>query len=115
MGNQPQPTCSESAGTVTCTPVSYFFDTEAGTAVPFVATIEVIPTQCGTFTNTASADLDGTTASETFTVEGCVPTTPTTKEQCKKGGYEEFGFKNQGQCEAFVKRGPKNKGGEASS
>src|SRR5215208_460176 len=23
---------------------------------------------------------------------------PTTKEQCKKGGYKDFGFKNQGQC-----------------
>ncbi len=23
---------------------------------------------------------------------------PTTKEDCKKGGYAEFGFKNQGQC-----------------
>jgi hypothetical protein len=23
---------------------------------------------------------------------------PQTKEECKKGGYEEFGFKNQGQC-----------------
>jgi hypothetical protein len=23
---------------------------------------------------------------------------PTTKEQCKNGGYEKFGFKNQGEC-----------------
>jgi hypothetical protein len=23
---------------------------------------------------------------------------PTTKEDCKKGGYEKFGFKNQGEC-----------------
>jgi hypothetical protein len=44
-----------------------------------------------------------------------VPEGPTSKEQCKKGGYEEFGFKNQGQCVAFVERGPKNQGGEASS
>ena len=28
------------------------------------------------------------------------PTTeqPQTKEECKKGGYEEFGYKNQGLC-----------------
>ena len=26
------------------------------------------------------------------------PTGPQTKEECKKGGWKEFGFKNQGQC-----------------
>jgi len=26
------------------------------------------------------------------------PTEPQTKEDCKKGGFREFGFKNQGQC-----------------
>jgi hypothetical protein len=44
-----------------------------------------------------------------------VPEGPTSKEQCKKGGYEEFGFKNQGRCVAFVERGTKNKEGETSS
>jgi hypothetical protein len=29
---------------------------------------------------------------------------PTTKEECKKGGYKEFGFKNQGRCITFVNR-----------
>ena len=95
FGNQPQPTCSESAGTVTCTPVSYFFDTEAGTEVPFVATIEVIPTQCGTFTNTASLPDFPQSVSETFTVVGCVPTT---KAQCKNGGWRDFGYPDQGTC-----------------
>jgi hypothetical protein len=32
---------------------------------------------------------------------------PTSKDQCKKGGHRQFGFKNQGQCVAFVQRGPK--------
>jgi hypothetical protein len=32
---------------------------------------------------------------------------PTSKEQCKKGGWASFGFRNQGQCVAFVERGPK--------
>jgi hypothetical protein len=27
---------------------------------------------------------------------------PTSKDQCKKGGYEQFGFKNHGRCIAFV-------------
>ena len=35
------------------------------------------------------------------------PPAPTTKEQCKHGGYAAFGFTNQGQCVAFVQRGPK--------
>ena len=97
FGYPPQPTCSESAGTVTCAPVAYYFDTEFGIAVPFVATIEVIPRQCGTFTNTAS--LLGQSVSETCTVEGCVPTT---KAQCKNGGWRDYGNLDQGTCISAV-------------
>lgn len=33
---------------------------------------------------------------------------PATPEQCKKGGWQNYpGFKNQGQCVAFVERGPR--------
>jgi hypothetical protein len=32
---------------------------------------------------------------------------PTSKEQCKDGGWAQFGFKNQGQCVASVQHGPK--------
>jgi len=37
------------------------------------------------------------------------PPLPTSKEQCKHGGWRTFGdtFTNQGQCVAFVQRGPK--------
>jgi hypothetical protein len=37
-------------------------------------------------------------------VGGPPPTTPTSKEQCKRGGWKNFGglFKNQGQCVSFV-------------
>jgi hypothetical protein len=32
---------------------------------------------------------------------------PTSKDQCKNGGWRNFpNFKNQGQCIAFVERGP---------
>jgi uncharacterized repeat protein (TIGR01451 family) len=96
LGNPPQPTCSESEGTVTCAPVAFFFNPQDGTAVPFVATIEVIPRECGTFTNTA--DVAGQLVSETFTVEGCGPTVPMTKEQCKKGGWSNLGWPDQGTC-----------------
>jgi Tol biopolymer transport system component len=33
---------------------------------------------------------------------------PTTRAECKKGGYKEFGFKNQGRCIAFVNRAAHN-------
>ena len=32
------------------------------------------------------------------------PSLPTNKAECKNGGYEEFGFKNQGRCVASVER-----------
>ena len=37
------------------------------------------------------------------------PSVPTTKDQCKDGGWTRYGarFKNQGRCVAFVERGPK--------
>lgn len=35
------------------------------------------------------------------------PPLPTSKEQCKNRGYTSFSFKNQGECVAFVQRGPK--------
>jgi hypothetical protein len=37
------------------------------------------------------------------------PPAPTSKEQCKDGGWRAFGelFTSQGQCVAFVQRGPK--------
>jgi hypothetical protein len=37
------------------------------------------------------------------------PTLPTSKEQCKNGGWRSFpGFKNQGDCVSFVATGGKN-------
>ena len=36
------------------------------------------------------------------------PPLPTSKEQCVDGGHVQYGFKNQGECVAFVQRGPKS-------
>jgi hypothetical protein len=33
---------------------------------------------------------------------GPAPPVPTSIEQCKNGGWRQFGFKGQGQCVAFV-------------
>jgi hypothetical protein len=65
---------------------------------PFTLTIVATPTECGTFKNTASQSGGefNATAEVTFTVVGCPPPT---KEECKNGGWEEFGFPNQGRCE----------------
>ncbi len=52
--------CSDSAGTVTCGPE--FFNT----ATPYVETITLIPTRCGSYTNTAVDTNNAATAS--FTV-----------------------------------------------
>jgi TolB protein len=35
------------------------------------------------------------------------PTRPEGKNECKKGGYEEFGFENQGRCIASVQKAAK--------
>jgi hypothetical protein len=48
-----------------------------------------------------------------FTVYGGdvdVHDVPASKEECKNGGWRNFGsmFKNQGQCAAFVEHGPKS-------
>jgi uncharacterized repeat protein (TIGR01451 family) len=68
---------------------------------PYVATIKVIPKQCGTFMNTAT--FLGLSASENYTVVQCPPPT---KEECKNGGWSdpEFAFPNQGTCVSAVNR-----------
>jgi hypothetical protein len=40
-----------------------------------------------------------------------LPRVPTSKEQCKNGGWRNFGtmFKNQGQCMAFVRQQARQK------
>jgi hypothetical protein len=74
----------------------------------YAATINKAQADVGT----ATVSVGGSTGlppvvKETFTstsVGGPPPTTPTSKEQCKHGGWKNFGglFKNQGQCVSFV-------------
>jgi hypothetical protein len=40
-----------------------------------------------------------------FPVGPLPPTDPTTRDDCKDGGWERFGFRNQGQCIRFVNTG----------
>lgn len=43
-----------------------------------------------------------------FTLE---PHDPTNKDDCKNGGWADFGFRNQGQCIRFVNTGKDSRGG----
>jgi hypothetical protein len=40
----------------------------------------------------------GTAGLSAVYAHGDHPTPPATKEECKNGGWEELGFKNQGEC-----------------
>jgi uncharacterized repeat protein (TIGR01451 family) len=61
-----------------------------------VVTIRVVPTSPGSYVNVASVDsLSTLRVEEPFEVR---EPAPSDKEDCKKGGYKQFGFKNQGQC-----------------
>jgi Domain of unknown function DUF11 len=91
---QPDYQCTTSGNTVTCPPERFFYPTQ-----PFALTIVATTTECGSFTNTASNGV--VTVEAPFMVEGCLPTT---KAQCKKGGWRDFGYPNQGTCISDVNR-----------
>jgi uncharacterized repeat protein (TIGR01451 family) len=95
--DDPDYQCTTSGHTVTCAQERFFTETR-----PFSLTIVATPTECGTFTNTASNGADA--GSVTFKVGGCPPPLPTTKAQCKKGGFREFGYPDQGTCISDVNR-----------
>jgi hypothetical protein len=67
--------------------------------------------QLTTFTATAVLDLNSNgvqdvgepVLTKTLTNPCQGPTTPTGKAQCKRAGFQAFGFRNQGQCIKFVK------------
>ena len=84
--------CSTSENTVTCPAGRFTSPTSL-----FTLTIVATPTKCGSFTNTASKPT-GVAAQVTFTVVGCGPTVPTTKQECKKGGWSNLGWPDQGTC-----------------
>ena len=53
------------------------------------------------------------TATTTFVVDVCQPAVPTTKEECKKGTYEQFvEATNQGDCVSYVSTNGRNELGK---
>jgi uncharacterized repeat protein (TIGR01451 family) len=89
---QPEYQCTTIGNTVTCPGLR-----SSNPDQPFTLTIVATTTECGEFTNTASKS-SGQTAQASFTVEGCGPTVPTTKEECKEGGWSNLGWPDQGTC-----------------
>jgi hypothetical protein len=64
------------------------------------------PTDCAAFTGPWSPPLVNHEGDLTVVDAQALPTS---KDDCKNGGWRQYGttFKNQGQCVAFVQRGPK--------
>jgi hypothetical protein len=62
--------------------------------------ISALPSDCPA----PSEVLGGTTSGDLVVTDA--PPLPVSKEQCKKGGWRLFGFKNQGACVSFVAKGP---------
>jgi hypothetical protein len=60
------------------------------------------------FTTTAPAGFTDATG----LVMKFISANPRTAEECKDGGWERFGFKNQGQCVRFVQTGKDSRRGE---
>lgn len=84
---------------------------EPGSFVSEEGAIEASRCSIGFFSNTFGAT-ECTECSEGEMTDGEGATTciiinddPVTKEDCKKGGWDEYGFKNQGQCIRFVVTG----------
>ncbi len=82
-------------------PTGQTFSGQIGTNEAGVATLRVSGSIPGTFTVRITSPFSATQSIE-------VDCLPTDAQQCKNGGWRNFpDFKNQGQCVAFVQRGPK--------
>jgi hypothetical protein len=95
-------------GTASCSPFgdSVLVST-SGLATTYIATINGAQRNTGTATVSVEGSLgEPPIFSENFASTGEVQLT--SKEQCRDGGWQSFGFKNQGDCVSFVATGGKN-------
>ena len=92
----------------------YFFVVDNGPpgTVPFTGPDQIALEQAGSAPPTDCATRswpDLTLLAEGDIIVHDAPALPTSKDQCTNSGWKNFGamFKNQGQCVAYVERGPK--------
>jgi hypothetical protein len=80
-------------------------DTVDATPTTITSAGDVVPTDCTVgFTRLAQ---DQVTSGDIVVIDA--PPLPTSKDQCKNGGWQSYGvFKNQGDCVSFVATGGKN-------
>lgn len=84
---------------------------EPGSFVDFLGAAAPSLCSIGTFSNVfGAAQCTACAVGETTNGLGAIfciliDNNPTTKADCKNGGWEEYGFKNQGQCIRFVNTG----------
>lgn len=78
-------------------------ETEYGQSVPATRVVATVTLDDGTVLTAENTNLTG----DPSTIYPDTPPAPvlTDKDQCKKGGWEDFGFKNQGQCIRYVNTG----------
>jgi alpha-tubulin suppressor-like RCC1 family protein len=77
----------------------YNFDGELGDGT---TTDRYSPVAVRRLTGAAAVAAGG---SHSLALQGGGPGSPASKDDCKKGGWREYGFRNQGQCVASVVRG----------
>jgi uncharacterized repeat protein (TIGR01451 family) len=108
--SQPGPTDPPSAGHAVCR--FYLDSTPGGDPIPAGESVSIdvtfIPQEAGTLQNTAYTQWteSGSGGFASFristTMDLVVLEAPTTKEECRDGGFASFGFENQGQCVRYV-------------
>lgn len=101
----PLGTYQDLAGQTSCKPA------EPGSFVDFKGAASSSLCPIGTFSDAAGA-AECTACAEGETTDGAgatfcivIANDPSTKNDCKNGGWDEYGFKNQGQCIRFVNTG----------
>ncbi|MDQ3896656.1 MAG: hypothetical protein M3326_05290 [Actinomycetota bacterium] len=94
-------TTSTTASSTTTIPTT----TSSSTATTRPTSTTSTSTTTSTMPTTTTTTRPTSTTSSSTTTTTRVPTGPagpTDKDQCKDGGWRQFGFKNQGQCVSFV-------------
>ena len=95
-------TSSSTTTTMATTTTSSSTTTTMPTTTTSSSTTTTMRPTTTTSSSTTTTMRPTTTTSSSTTSTTRAPNAPTDKEQCKHGGWRQFGFRNQGQCVSFV-------------